>query len=142
MSKKMEWSPAKISEYDPPPPPPRPIRVDRVLSLFSSRRDWDSPNPSPACECVPPPFGSEGRAHSLAREGLGESQFRRGDIHCGTLYYMYFVIYMYRNVPMKNTVVQHAHAAPVPHLLTRSLQMFSRSRRFSYLAVVLQKYRH
>ncbi len=22
----------------------------------------------------------------LAREGLGESQFRRGDIHCGTLY--------------------------------------------------------
>jgi hypothetical protein len=28
----------------------------------------------------------------MAREGLGESQFRRGDIHCGTLYiYMYFV---------------------------------------------------
>ncbi len=24
--------------------------------------------------------------HSLAREGLGESHFRRGDIHCGTLY--------------------------------------------------------
>jgi hypothetical protein len=23
---------------------------------------------------------------SLAREGLGESQFRRGDIHCGTLF--------------------------------------------------------
>jgi hypothetical protein len=23
---------------------------------------------------------------ALAREGLGESQFRRGDIHCGTLY--------------------------------------------------------
>jgi hypothetical protein len=27
-----------------------------------------------------------GGTHSLAREGLGESQFRRGDIHCGTLY--------------------------------------------------------
>ncbi len=32
-----------------------------------------------------------GGAHSLAREGVGESQFRRGDIHCGTLFiYMYF----------------------------------------------------
>jgi hypothetical protein len=34
---------------------------------------------------VPPPFLGGG-AHSLAREGLGESQFQRGDIHCGTLY--------------------------------------------------------
>ncbi len=34
----------------------------------------------------PPPPVLGGGAHSLAREGLGESQFRRGDIHCGTLY--------------------------------------------------------
>jgi hypothetical protein len=34
--------------------------------------------------CPPPRYG--GGAHSLAREGLGESQFRRGDIHCGILY--------------------------------------------------------
>jgi hypothetical protein len=34
--------------------------------------------------CPSPVLG--GGAHSLAREGLGESQFRRGDIHCGTLY--------------------------------------------------------
>ncbi len=61
-----------------------PHRVGRVLSFFSSRRNWDSPNPSPAGECVPPLLG--GGANSLAREGLGESQFRRGDIHCGTLY--------------------------------------------------------
>jgi hypothetical protein len=47
--------------------------------LFSSRRNWDSPNPSPAGECAPPVLG--GGAHSLAREGLGEPQFRRGDIH-------------------------------------------------------------
>jgi hypothetical protein len=26
-------------------------RVDRVLSFFSSRWNWDSLNPSPACEC-------------------------------------------------------------------------------------------
>ncbi len=33
--------------------------------------------------CSPPIL--RGGAHSLAREGLGESQFRRGDIHCKTL---------------------------------------------------------
>jgi hypothetical protein len=31
-------------------------RVGRVLSFFSSRRNWDSPNPSPIGECAPPPF--------------------------------------------------------------------------------------
>ncbi len=35
---------------------------------------------------MPPSLVPRGGAHSLAREGLGESQFRRGDIHCGTLY--------------------------------------------------------
>ncbi len=30
-------------------------REGRVLTFFSSRRNWDSPNPSPACECAPPP---------------------------------------------------------------------------------------
>ncbi len=43
---------------------------------FSSRWNWDSP----------PPFGPGGRAHSLAAKGVGESQFQRGDIHCGALY--------------------------------------------------------
>ncbi len=59
-------------------------RVDRVLSFFSSRRNWDSPNPSPAGECAPHPL-IQGGAHPLAGEGLGESQFQREDIHCGTL---------------------------------------------------------
>ncbi len=35
---------------------------------------------------MPPPPLVRGRGKSLAREGMGESQFRRGDIHCGTLY--------------------------------------------------------
>ena len=30
--------------------------------------------------------GGGGGAYSLAGEGAGESQFRRGDIHCGTLW--------------------------------------------------------
>ncbi len=35
---------------------------------------------------TPPTPHPQGGAHSLAREGVGESQFRRGDIHCCTLY--------------------------------------------------------
>jgi hypothetical protein len=61
-------------------------RVGRVLSFASSRWNWDSPNPSPARECAPHTFVPGGGAHSLARKGVGESQFQRGDIHCGTLY--------------------------------------------------------
>jgi hypothetical protein len=41
------------------------------------RRNWDSPTPSLASECAPPP-GTKGEgAHSPAGEGLGERQFRR-----------------------------------------------------------------
>jgi hypothetical protein len=45
-------------------------RVGRVLSFFSRRQNWDSPNPSPAGECAPTlePGGGE---HSLTREGGG-----------------------------------------------------------------------
>jgi hypothetical protein len=50
-------------------------RVGRVLSFSPvvGIRNWDSPNLSPAGECVPPVLG--GGAHSPAREGVGESQF-------------------------------------------------------------------
>ncbi len=44
-------------------------RVGRVLSFFSIRRNWVSPNHSPAGECDPPPLVPGGRAHSLARGG-------------------------------------------------------------------------
>jgi hypothetical protein len=36
--------------------------------------------PSPAGKCSLPPLVPGGGAHSLAGEGVGESQFRRGDI--------------------------------------------------------------
>jgi hypothetical protein len=65
-------------------------RVGRVLSFFSSRWSWDSPNPSPAGECAPPSIRGGG-AHSLAREGLRESQFQWGDI----LYTVVLCLYMY-----------------------------------------------
>ncbi len=42
----------------------------RVNKLFFSRRNWDSPTPSPAGECAPPPpMVLGGAAHSLARRG-------------------------------------------------------------------------
>ncbi len=47
-------------------------RVGRVLSLFSSRRNWNSPNPSPAGECAPPPFPPVWGEGTLAGErGVG-----------------------------------------------------------------------
>jgi hypothetical protein len=62
-------------------------RVGRVLSFFSSRQKGDSPNPHPEASVPPPtPRVLGGVAHSLAREGVGESQFRRGDKHFGALY--------------------------------------------------------
>ncbi len=61
-------------------------RVGRMLS-FLCRRIWDSPIPHPQESVSPPPKALvQGGGHSLVGEGLGESQFRRGDIHCGNLY--------------------------------------------------------
>jgi hypothetical protein len=44
---------------------------------MSPCRNWDSPTPSHAKECAPPPGTKGGEAHSAAGEGLEESQFRR-----------------------------------------------------------------
>ncbi len=60
----------QFSELGPPPPPP-----------------------PPAGECAPLPPVLGGGAHSLAREGLGESQFRRGTYTVVLFVYMYFVVY-------------------------------------------------
>ncbi len=51
---------------------------------MSPRRNWDSPNPSLASECALTLTKGWG-AHSPAREGLGESQFRRLEKKLSTL---------------------------------------------------------
>ncbi len=43
-------------------------RVGRVLRYFSSRRNWDSPNPSPAGECAPS-LWFRGEGHTGERGG-------------------------------------------------------------------------
>jgi hypothetical protein len=53
---------------------------------FSSRWNWDFPTPLAASECALPPGPKGGGAHSPVAKGVGESQFQRGDIHCGALY--------------------------------------------------------
>jgi hypothetical protein len=44
-----------------------------VLRYFSSRRNWDSPNPSPAGECALPPLWYRGEGHTRWRERGWES---------------------------------------------------------------------
>ncbi len=61
-------------------------RVGRVLSFYSSRRNWDSPDPSPAGEYAPPPFGTGGRGTLAGEKGGGRVPILTRDIHCGTLY--------------------------------------------------------
>jgi hypothetical protein len=57
----------------------------RVPQCMSPCRNWDSPTPSFASECAPPPGTIGGRAHLPAGEGLGESQFRQLEKKLSTL---------------------------------------------------------
>ncbi len=54
--------------------------------LFLQSSELAPPTPHPQASMPPHPLVPGGGALSLAREGVGESQFQRGDIHCGTLY--------------------------------------------------------
>ncbi len=55
--------------------------------LFLQSSELGFPNPSPVGKCARcHPLVPGGGEHSLARDGVGESQFRRGEINCGTLY--------------------------------------------------------
>ncbi len=55
-----------------------------MLSFSPVVRIGTPPTPYPQASVSPAPLVQGGGAHSLSREG--ESQYLRGDIHCGTLY--------------------------------------------------------
>ncbi len=61
---------------------------------FLQSSELGLPQPLTPGESVPPPV-LVGGARSLAREGLGESLFRRGDTRCGTLYIYVLVLCVY-----------------------------------------------
>jgi hypothetical protein len=71
-------------------------RVDRVLSFYSSRWNWNSPTPSPAGSVPPahPPFGSEGGGgHTRLRErGMGGGEDPKSD---AAMYFLAIVIKQY-----------------------------------------------
>ncbi len=76
-------------------------RVGRVLSFFSSGRNWDSPNPSPAADCALPlpPLVPGGGAHSLVHGRVPIPT--RGHKLWYTVYtYMYFVTADFRQMTM------------------------------------------
>ncbi len=55
--------------------------------LFSSRRNWDSPNPSPAGECAPSPLVPGGRGTLASEWGGGRVPIpARGPLWCSVLY--------------------------------------------------------
>jgi hypothetical protein len=57
---------------------PQSTHISRAPLCMSPRRNWDSPNPSPASECSLALWTKRvGGGHSPAAKGLGESQFRR-----------------------------------------------------------------
>jgi hypothetical protein len=58
--------------------------------LFLQSSELGLPQPLTRRRVCPPPVLAGG-AHSLAREGLGESQVRRGDLPVVLFIYMYFV---------------------------------------------------
>jgi hypothetical protein len=61
--------------------------------LFSSRRNLGLPQPLTRRRvCPPPTLVPGGGAHSLAREGVGNSQFRRGTYTVVLCIYVYFLI--------------------------------------------------
>jgi hypothetical protein len=61
-------------------------RVGRGLSFSPVVGIGTPPNPHPQASVPSPPLVPGGGAHLLAREGVGESQFRRGDRHWYSIY--------------------------------------------------------
>ncbi len=94
-------------------------RVGRVLSFFSSRQNWVSPNPSPASKCAPLPFGPGGEGTLACGRGVGGVLIptRGHTLWCSTYIYKNFVLSPYsimylRLHPLSSLLI----CFKVPHL--------------------------
>ncbi len=67
-------------------------RIGRVLSFFSSRRNWDSPTPHPQASMPPPLWFRGGGEHSLAGKGWGRPNSDEGTYTVVLFIYTYFVL--------------------------------------------------
>jgi hypothetical protein len=66
----------------------------KSTTVYAPRWNWDSPQPpTRRLVCPLPPVVLGGGEHSLARKGLGESQFRRGAYTVVLFICTYFVVY-------------------------------------------------
>ncbi len=74
-------------------------RVGRVLSFFSSRRNWNSPNPSPAGECAFPLW--------FWRERGWESPNSHEGTYTVVLYYIYELCGYTKGTMLLHNVAQH-----------------------------------
>ncbi len=82
-------------------------KVGKVLSIFSSRRNWDSPNPSPAGECAPL-LWFRGEGHTRWRERGWDSPNSDEGTYTAVLFiYTYFVIRI-KNLFSSEALVKHS----------------------------------
>ncbi len=84
-------------------PASRESQSRQSAKLFSSRRNWDSPNTSPAGECAPL-FGSGGRGKVATNRGGGRVSI---PMRRHILWYSIYRIYILcaQNIPMKGKAI-------------------------------------
>ncbi len=106
-----------------------------MLSFFSSRQNWDSPNPSSAGKCAPPPphppppLGSGGRGTLAGERGVGRAPIPtsghtlRYPLYIRTLWRKFNVICKLKGRSLKKSLKVYRPFASLPgtlyHIYTR-----------------------
>jgi hypothetical protein len=101
-------------------------RVGRVLSFFSSRRNWDSPNPSPEGECAPLPPVLGGGHTRQGERGYGRVPIpTRGQ----TLWYSLYIRTLWNRVTSLSPngprqKESHQQKPPLPYCILRPSRLY------------------
>ncbi len=99
-------------------------RVGRVLSFFSSRRNWDSPNPSSAGECASLPL-VPGERVTLAGERGGGWESHNSDERTYTVVLFICVFFVHT----RTMQCMHSHTPKVYHIFFHNNFRFIKQRR-------------